>query len=256
MDDIYSQISTAQKSGTPAVFCLVTDTQGSTPRKAGSKMIVYPGKRISGTIGGGSVEAQAIEDALQALPAGLAFKKTYHLEEDLSMKCGGSMEIYFEPVGLLPKLNIFGAGHIGRALARYARDFGFLITVFDERQGIFSDWPPSDVQCIEGDYLSSVEHAAFDHNTYAVILTHLHVNDEKILGIVAKKNIAYTGMIGSRKKVAEISKRLLESGILTQEEINKTDMPVGIPMAAETPEEIAISILAKLIDVKNTHKNS
>lgn len=254
MDDIYSQISAAQKSGTPAVFCIVTDTQGSTPRKAGSKMIVYPDKHNSGTIGGGSVEAQATEDALEALRTGLAFKKIYHLEEDLSMKCGGNMEVYFEPVGILPRLYIFGAGHIGKVLARYAGDFGFRITVFDERPGIFSDWPPSDIQCIESDYLNSIENASFGYNTFVVILTHLHIHDEKILGIVAKKDTAYTGMIGSRKKVAEISHRLIESGTLTQEEINKTDMPVGIPMAAETPEEIAISIVAKLIDVKNTLK--
>jgi len=254
MDDIYSQISDAQKSGIPAVLCIVTETQGSTPRKAGSKMIVYPDKHISGTIGGGSVEAQAIEDALKALITGLAFKKIYHLEEDLSMKCGGNMEVYFEPIGMLPRLYIFGAGHIGKVLARYAGDFGFRITVFDERPEIFRDWPPSGIQCIDGDYLSSIENTSFDNNTFVVILTHLHVHDEKILGIVAKEDTAYTGMIGSRKKVAEISRRLIESGTLTQEEINKTDMPVGIPMAAETPEEIAISIVAKLIDVKNTLK--
>jgi xanthine dehydrogenase accessory factor len=256
MDDIYSQISTVQKAGTPAVFCLVTGTQGSTPRKAGSKMIVFPDKHISGTIGGGSVEAQAIEDALEILTTGSAFKKTYHLEEDLSMKCGGSMEVYFEPVGMLPVLYIFGAGHIGKVLARYACDFGFRITVFDERPGIFSEWQLSGVHCVEGDYLISIENACFDNNTFVVILTHLHIHDEKILGIVARKNTAYTGMIGSRKKVAEITHRLQERGALTLEEIKKTDMPIGIPMAAETPEEIAISILARLIDVKNTLKKS
>lgn len=252
MDGIYTQISNAQKSGTPAVLCVVTFTQGSTPRKAGSKMIVFPDKRISGTIGGGSVEAQAINDAVEALTAGIAFKKMYQLEVDLSMKCGGSMEVYFEPIGILPKLYIFGAGHIGKVLARYALDFGFRISVFDERPGIFSDWQLSGINCVEGDVFESVEKIPFDANTFVVILTHMHVHDQKLLGIIGKKQTAYTGMIGSRKKVAEVSKNLLDSGTLTSEELEKTDMPIGIPLAAETPEEIAISIIAKLIDVKNT----
>ena len=252
MDDIYTQISQIQKAGTPAVFCLVTDTHGSTPRKAGSKMIVFPDKRISGTIGGGAVEAQAINDAVELLSTGTSCKKLYQLEEDLSMKCGGKMEVFFEPIGMLPKLYIFGAGHIGKVLARYAGDFGFRVTVFDERQGIFNDWPQSAATCVERDYYQSIENASFDKNTFVVILTHKHVHDEKILGLVGKKDISYIGMIGSKKKVAEVSRNLLESGTLTQEQIDRADMPVGIPMAAETPEEIAVSIIAKLIDVKNT----
>lgn len=252
MQNIFSQIFDIQKEGTPAVLCIVTFTQGSTPRKAGSKMIVYADGHISGTVGGGSVEAQAIEDAKKILEEGMPNKKTYQLEEDLSMRCGGNMEIYFEPIGIMPKLFIFGAGHIGKAVARYACEVGFNVKVFDNRPGIFNEWNANTIQCIEGDYEQSIAHAAIDVNTYIVIVTHMHLWDEKILGSVAAKHTAYTGMIGSRRKVKETTTNLLNAGILTQEQINRVDMPIGIPIAAETPEEIAVSIVAKLIDVKNT----
>lgn len=252
MQDIFSHIYEIQKEGTPAVLCIVTFTQGSTPRKAGSKMIVFADGHISGTVGGGSVEAQAIVDSRKILDEGVPFKKSYQLEEDLSMRCGGTMEIYFEPIGFMPKLYIFGAGHIGKAVARYACELGFNVKVFDNRPGIFSEWNTNTVQCIEGDYEQSITHAVIDANTFTVIVTHMHLYDEKILGIIAAKQTAYTGMIGSRRKVAETSANLLNAGILTQEQINRVDMPIGIPMAAETPEEIAVSIIAKLIDVKNT----
>ena len=242
MEDIFSLVAGIRKEGTPAVLCIVTGTKGSTPRKAGSKMIIFPDGRIAGTIGGGSVEAQAITDGIGLLQEGQPLTKTYQLEEDLSMKCGGSMDIYFEPFGILPKLYIFGAGHIGKVVARYGNDIGFNVKVFDDRPGIFSEWANIPVQCIEGDYFSAIENAGFDNNTYVVILTHLHTYDEKILGIVAAKTTAYAGMIGSRRKVAEVSGNLIRSNILTQEQIDKVDMPIGIPIAAETLKKL-LSVL-------------
>jgi xanthine dehydrogenase accessory factor len=133
MQEIFNELKTIIEQGIPAVLCVVTGTTGSTPRKAGSKMLVFQDGSIKGTVGGGSVEFQTIQDALNIICTGTPFSKRFHLEDDLKMHCGGTMEIYFEPIGCLPKLYVFGGGHIGKALATYAAGLGFRPFVFDQR---------------------------------------------------------------------------------------------------------------------------
>lgn len=235
----------------PAVLCIVTSTTGSTPRKAGSKMLVFKDGSIKGTIGGGAIEHQVVQEAIQLFNSGTPFLRHFELFDDLKMQCGGTMEVYLEPVGNLPQLYIFGGGHIGKALAGYASGLGFRTRVIDPREGIFDGWsfPGVETRCI--DYFKAAEEIQFSATTYSVIVTHQHESDEKLLHQLAVRDFAYLGMIGSRRKVAEISKRAIENGILTPEILGRIDMPVGIPFEAETPAEIAISIVAKLIDVKN-----
>jgi len=250
--NFYSQLHQLILENRTAVLCIITHTSGSSPRKAGSKMIVFPDRKITGTIGGGSIEFQAISDALEVLKSGIPFKKSYNLEDDLGMHCGGQVEVYFEPVRSLIDLYIFGAGHIGRVVARYALDFGFRVTLFDERDSIFNEFDSSPYRCLAGDYMTAIENAEFSENTFSVIVTPQHEFDEKIVIQLARKPFAYIGMIGSKRKVADVKKNLMEKHGFTEEEINKVDMPIGIKFNAETPEEIAVSIIAKLIDVKNT----
>jgi xanthine dehydrogenase accessory factor len=252
--NIYSEIYRAIEENKPAILCIVTHTQGSSPRKAGAKMLVFPDKKIVGTIGGGAVEFQVIEEAIGFLKTGTPTQKFYELQDDLQMHCGGSMEVYFEPILSSPKLYIFGAGHIGRIVARYALDFGFRITLFDSRPEIFEEFDTSCFQCITDDYFTALEKAEFDENTFIVIVTPKHLYDEEILSVCAQKPNSYLGMIGSKRKVAEARTRFLREKILTEEQLNAVDMPIGIPMNAETPEEIAISIIAQLINVKNSRK--
>jgi len=256
MQEIFNDLKTVIEQGIPAVICIVTETTGSTPRKAGSKMLVFQDGTIKGTIGGGSIEYQAIQDALNNISCGLPFTKRFHLEEDLKMHCGGTMEVYFEVIGCLAKLYIFGGGHIGKALAGYATGLGFRPFVFDQREGIFESWNIPDVETRTGEYLQIIDSLTFDKNTYVVIVTHQHESDEKVLLACAPREYAYIGMIGSKRKVAEIRKNALENNILSSVQIANVDMPIGIPFAAETPAEIAISIVAKMIDVKNTLKKS
>ena len=256
MQEIFSDLKKIIEQGIPAVFCLVTDTTGSTPRKAGSKMLVFADGSVKGTIGGGSIEFQVIQDALGLMSGGEPRIKKFHLENDLKMHCGGTMEVYFESIGCLPKLYIFGGGHIGKALAGYASGLGFRPFVFDQREGIFENWNQPRVETRNGDLLQLIHSLDFDTNTYIVIVTHQHEFDEKVLLACAPLEHAYLGMIGSKRKVAEIRNKAIESKILSSEQLAKIDMPIGIPFAAETPAEIAISIIAKMIDVKNTLKKS
>jgi xanthine dehydrogenase accessory factor len=255
MQEIFNDLKTVIEQGIPAVLCVVTGTTGSTPRKAGSKMLVFQDGSLKGTIGGGSVEFQAIQDALNIISCGTPFSKTFHLEDDLKMKCGGTMDVYFEAIGCLPKLYIFGGGHIGKAVAGYAPGLGFRPFVFDQREGIFESWNIPGIETRTGDYLQIIDALTFDTNTYIVIVTPQHESDQHILFACVPLDRAYIGMIGSKRKVGEIRKKAAENNI-SSEQLENVDMPIGIPFAAETPAEIAISIVAKLIDVKNSFKKS
>ena len=219
-------------------------------------MLVFNDGSIKGTIGGGSIEFQVIQDALKIISCGEPFTRQFHLENDLKMHCGGTMDIYFEPIGCLPKLYIFGGGHIGKALAGYSVGLGFRPFVFDQREGIFESWNLPEVETRNGDLIQLIDSLVFDTNTYVVIVTHQHEFDEKVLLVCANREHAYLGMIGSKRKVVEIRKNALGNHNITEEQLNKVDMPIGIPFAAETPAEIAISIVAKMIDVKNTLRKS
>jgi len=256
MQEIFSDLKTVIEQGIPAVLCVVTDTTGSTPRKAGSKMLVFSDGTIKGTIGGGSIEFQVIQDALKNISCGTPFSKQFNLEDDLKMHCGGSMEVYFEAIGCTPKLYIFGGGHIGKALAGYATGLGFRPFVFDQREGIFEEWNTSEIETRTGDYLQIIDSLTFDANTYVAIVTHKHEFDEIVLLACLPREFAYLGMIGSKRKVAEIKKNAMDNHTISADQLSKVDMPIGIPFAAETPAEIAISIIAKIIDVKNTLKKA
>jgi xanthine dehydrogenase accessory factor len=256
MQEIFNDLKSVIEQGIPAVLCIVTGTTGSTPRKARSKMLVFQDGTIKGTVGGGGVEFQAIQEALNIICSGTPFSKRFHLEDDLKMHCGGTMEIYFEPIGCLPKLYIFGGGHIGKALAGYATGLGFRPFVFDQREGIFEAWNMHGIETRIVDYSQVIDSLSFDQNTYIAIVTHKHDFDETVLLACLPHEFAYLGMIGSKRKVAEIRKNALETHNIAEAQLSKVDMPIGIPFAAETPAEIAISIIAKMIDVKNTLKKA
>lgn len=252
MQTIYSKIEELRSEGKKAALCIVISTSGSTPRKTGAKMLVLPDKTIFGTIGGGSVEKDVTEHAIECLKTAKTEVKRYKLEEDLKMQCGGNMEVYIEPLHVYKKLFIFGAGHIGKAVAKFAKELEFSITIFDEREGIYSDAAFEGCECICSNYFDAIKKAVFDENTFIVIVTPKHEFDEGILRKVVVKPHAYVGMIGSKRKVAIVKKNLITDKILTEQKVEKIDAPIGIPFAAETPNEIAVSIVAKLIDVRNT----
>lgn len=251
MQNIFSKITELKNENKRFAFCIVTDTSGSTPRKVGAKMIVFEDGTVYESIGGGSIEKQVITESLEIMKTGTPVKRKYILEEDLKMHCGGMMEVYIEPVCPAQKLYIFGSGHIGKALARYASDFGFCVTLIDPRSEVINDPSLNSFEKVNEDYFTAIEKLTFDHETYSVIVTHKHEFDEDVLFKIALKPHAYIGMIGSLRKVDIIRKNILENKILPEEIVQNIDMPIGIKFAAESPAEIAISILAKLIDVKN-----
>ena len=256
MKDILENIRQIKTSGKRAAICIIVATKGSSPRKAGSKMIVFEDRSIDGTIGGGSLEMKVMEDVPDVIKSGIPKKINYDLEDDLGMHCGGYAEVYIEPILPDEQLYIFGAGHVGKALAELASQFAFDIILIDPREEIIKGFGGKSYKIIQQDFVNAANDLSFGGNAYIVITTPKHKYDEDVLAVCAKKPAAYVGMIGSKNKVALAKKRFLDENILTQDEIDRVDMPIGIKFNAQTPEEIAVSILAKLIDVKNSKKGN
>jgi len=252
MKDILIEAAELIKLNKSAAMCTVVETDGSSPRKSGSRMLVLPDQKIIGTIGGGSVEYESMKKALEVIKTGCPTLFKYNLKDDLSMECGGDMQVYIEPLSRKPELYIFGAGHVGKALSYAAENLGFQITLIDERSGIFESFDRPSLNLYNEDFTDFINRTEFNENSYIVIMTHEHKYDFDVLSKVCKKPHLYLGMIGSKNKVRTARKDLIAQNILSEEEIEKIDMPIGMSMNCETPEEIAVSILAKLIDVKNT----
>ena len=235
-----------------AALCIETSASGSVPGKIGAKMIVYGDGSIEGTVGGGGVEKHAIADALEIIKTQAPQLKEYNLKNDLGMTCGGEVTIYIEPLSKPAKLYIFGAGHIGKILARYAPEMDFETYLIDFRAELFDPHDNNPYRKIVKPYLEAIAEISFDAVSYVVIVTPNHVMDEDVLAAVGKKELAYLGLIGSKRKIETLRKLFLQENVMTEEELNRVDMPIGIKFNAITPAEIAVSILAKLIDVKNT----
>lgn len=250
--NIYNEVSECIQQNKTAVLCVITQTEGSTPRKAASKMLVFPDGSISGTVGGGSIEKQCIEDALEIMGSDQPLHKSYNLANDLEMHCGGRMHIYLEPLMPATQLIIFGAGHVGKALAKMASMSGFRILAVDNRDGIFESWKGLPAETLCGPFEETLEKIDFHKNAYIVSCTYKHAFDTEVIAMCLPKDYKYIGMIGSKRKIAIAAKTFEEEYKFSPDQIAKIDMPIGVPINCETPEDIAVSILAKLIDVKNT----
>lgn len=250
MVDIYAKLVELSERNAIAALCVLTSTTGSVPRKAGAKMIVTSSGEIFGTIGGGKVEQQVKKRATEMMTGTKPEVLRINLEDDAEMQCGGAVEVYIEPLQSVSRLFIFGAGHVGSALARLARNFSFEVTVIDDRKDLLKEIEANHIKVLEGAYDKIADELFTDEHTYMVVTTPKHDSDIGTTGILARKNCKYLGMIGSAKKVKKAKQTFAEMHI-DEALISKIDMPIGIPFNAQTPDEIAISILAKIIDVRN-----
>lgn len=250
MESIYKKIAECEQSGTQAALCIITQTKGSTPRKQGSKMLVYADGSVFGSIGGGNLEHKVIQDALIVLKEGKAKLFDHNLTSDHDMGCGGTVQVYLEPIGNKFRLYIFGAGHIGAGLALQAHRLGFSVSLIDERPEIFNSVQSDGINCINKNHKIAFGELLFDDRTFVTSISHLHEYDREIVAYCVRQPHAYIGMIGSKRKIATARQIFTEQNLLTEPEMNAIDWPMGIPIECQTPEEIVISILAKLIDVR------
>jgi xanthine dehydrogenase accessory factor len=249
--NLFKEIENIKNGKLKAALCIIVQTKGSTPRKVGAKMIVKEDEKIIGTIGGGNLEKKVIENALFQIKKNEPKLFKHDLLHQHNMCCGGSVEIYIEPIKKMNRLYIFGAGHTGKALAKFANQLDFDIYVIDDRKEYIDDIEIEGINKLNLDYKKVLPSLPFDKNTYIVIMTYEHAHDRDILGYCINQPHTYLGMIGSKRKV-ELTKKMFKEGKLASKtSLDKIDMPMGYNIGAESPEEIAISILAKLIEIKN-----
>lgn len=236
--------------------CVIVQTKGSTPRKVGAKMLVFEDGRILGTIGGGAFEKSVINQALQQIHLNEPKLFEHNLLQEHQMCCGGTILVYIEPEKLQHDLIIFGSGHVGAALAKYASQLNFSITLIDDRPECLNNVSAKNLTKLQFDFLDILPKIHFHSNSYIAIMTYDHEIDREILTYCLQQPRAYLGFIGSSRKIAITQKMLLAKQVATQEQLATVDMPMGLDIGAETPEEIAISILAKLIATKNHPKKT
>jgi xanthine dehydrogenase accessory factor len=225
----------------------VIETHGSTPRRAGAKMLIYASGRTVGTVGGGPLEAWVIEQALEALAEGrcrLLHRPTGANTEDV---CGGDMRFFVEVPLPRATLLIIGAGHIGQAVAAIGAQLGYRIAILDERPELATPerLPEADV-LLSGPLGEELEQFPLTEQTYVVIVTPHHSLDEKALAVIARYPVPYVGLLGGQRRTKATFERARQMGI-PDAFLKRIDTPIGVDIAAETPREIAVSILAAVI---------
>ncbi len=248
MSHIFEELAKIENSSKRAALCIITETKGSTPRKATSKMIVFEDQTIKGTVGGGQLEYQVIMQALEAIEKKESRVARLMLKKDLKMSCGGYAEIYIEPIVNKIKLFIFGAGHIGRLTAKYAHELNFNVIIIDERPEIFDEFDTQNYTIINKNHNEAFADLSIDSSSFVASITHHHGYDKQVVEYFAEQNIAYLGVIASQSKIRTIKKKIIEDGKVKSTSLEKVDWPMGIAIKCQTPEEITISIIAKLID--------
>ena len=255
MDDIYEAIARLRRRGEKAVLATIVSTRGSTPRKESAKMLVLTNGKIIGTVGGGSIEHQVYKEALKLIEGNESRLAHYELTNaDASkegMTCGGIVDVFLEPIKPLPALIIFGGGHISFFLARIGKMVDFRVTIIDDRSEFANAerFPEAD-EIIVADMAAIKDRLNINSSSYIVIVTRGHQKDTSVLEWAVTTPAAYIGMIGSKRKIHMAFEFLKTKGI-TQEQLDRVHAPIGLPIGAETPEEIAVAIMAEIIQIRH-----
>lgn len=250
MKAIYQRIAEAFERGESVALATVINVRGSTPRETGAKMLVYADGRIVGTVGGGKMEAWVIEKAVEAIRQRQSQLVHFDLVDpaqgDVSI-CGGAADVFIDVIVPQPTLLIVGAGHVAQPTAEIAALCGFSVTVMDDRAEMVSQerFPHADHRLV-GDIVETLKSITITPDTHIVIVTRGHAYDEDALRAVIASPAAYIGMIGSRRKVAMTFERLRADGV-DESLIARVRSPIGLNIGAQTPAEIAVSILAEIL---------
>ncbi len=249
---ILTELLKAQAAGVPLVLATVVKARGSVPRRSGAKMLVYEDGRISGTIGGGEMESRVISEAQAALAAGQPRLLEYALvtpERGDPGVCGGEVEIYLEPY--LPPATVYvvGCGHVGQAVAHLAHWLGFRVIVNDDRPELAQPEviPHADIH-VPGPFAAVLDRQPLTRNSYVVLVTRNVTVDMTIIPQLIDSPASYVGIMGSQRRWTHTRQLLLDKGI-SEAQLDAFHAPIGLELHAETPEEIAVSIMAEIIKV-------
>jgi xanthine dehydrogenase accessory factor len=253
--DFLASLAEAAQGHQSSWLATVVTTTGSTPARLGMRMLVFADGSIRGTVGGGELEKLVMAKILSERPAaeakwGFDLGSQTGAEYQTAMVCGGVEEILIEPLQSGSSLIIFGGGHCGVALSWLASWVGFDVTVYDNRpEWATTQKHPGATKTLCGTYDDVLSTITPSPDAFAVIMTHGHHHDGIVLRQLLNLPLKYLGMIGSAKKVHELFHDLEKEG-MTQEQLKRVHAPIGIPIGSHTPEEIAVSIVAEMISVK------
>ena len=259
--DLYEEIVRLRRLGEPAALATIIRRTGSTPRKDAAKMLIRQDGTSVGSIGGGCVEAQVWQTASEVMKTSRAQVLEYQmtdddLEED-GLVCGGHVEIFVEPILTRPQLVVLGAGHVGQAIARTAARLDFRVSVIDDRDSFVSaERFPTAERRIARPYDQSLDDLNLPADSFILVVTRGHRHDQQALETALNQQVAYTGLIGSRRKIKLLVDSLLEKGY-PPEHFHNLYAPIGLEIGSETPREIAVSVAAELIALrKGEHQRS
>lgn len=254
MNSIYRAISEIEQLNDSAALCTVVQSEGSTPRHVGSKMLVYPDGSFIGTVGGGDLEHRVLAEAGLAIADGkprmLSYAMTDPARGDPGV-CGGQVEVFVEPILPAPLLVVVGGGHVGKAVAHLAKWLGFRVAISDDRPEFCT--PEA---CPDADLFYPVPmqelpgQLKIGPRTYLVLTTRGVAVDVPGLPALLETGAGYIGVIGSKRRWATTVKELRALG-LPEEKLSRVHSPMGLELQAETPEEIAVSILAEVLMLRD-----
>lgn len=254
MSDLYEEILKIKTGGGSAALATIVNTEGSTPRETGTKMVVRENGTILGTIGGGGLERQVIEDALGVIRE----EKPRIFHHDLTgteaagagMICGGVLDIFIEPLVPPPTVFIFGGGHISLFVSKISAMAGFEVAVIDDRSEFASrERFPEAALVVAKKFPLALPQLKPNRSSYLVIVTRGHAGDQEVLEWAVTTEARYIGMIGSRQKIRTLYRNLERKGI-ARERLERVFAPIGLEIGARTPEEIAVSIVGQMIQVR------
>ncbi len=254
----YEQIVLLENEGVSFVAVTLVDALGSTPQDAGAKMLVTAQGLYSGTVGGGKVEAAALKLAAEVLARGESKPRfvSWTLKGDVGMTCGGSVKFYFEPhFGAGPwNIAVFGAGHVGQALIPVLVPLPAKVTVVDSRSEWLDRLPRSNnLRVVHSEAPEGVVPSLPD-DTYVLVMTMGHATDRPILRrALTERNFPFIGVIGSDAKAKILRRELIAEGVPAKQAA-KFICPVGLDFGSNHPHEIALSIAAQLLSVRDRSK--
>jgi len=254
MPSIYQALAELEKNNESAALCTVTGSEGSTPRHVGSKMLVHPDGHFIGTVGGGELENRVIKAALESIQTETAQTLSYSMADPSRGDpgvCGGQVEVFVEPILPTPLILVIGAGHVGKAVVHLAKWLGYRVAVSDDRAEFCTpeSTPGADAYYpVKMDELP--KHVNIDKRTVLILTTRGSSVDAAGLPPLLDSPAAYIGIIGSKRRWATTVKALKEQGV-DEAKIAKVHSPMGLELQAETPEEIAVSIMAEVMMIKD-----